>query len=749
MPEKKGEQSAEPVGRPAKEVIKGFQGIPKSFIDKLRPTANPFDEADAEKLAAAAMGGREKDELFPAPTPDKTSEAPAKKFEKKEDDLRALKLKLKDAENPPKAFEKIATPEQREERAREIKKLKEQIEIIKIAGAQTEKGKVEKLKKEAIKKIEGAGADLKGKKAEADKTLDEKVEAAGKRMETRIKEELSKDDVEIMKGKIADYRGYLKEARQKGDKENIKRLEQMIKATEANLYETVEVKPSKSSAEKRQGGKPEAESAQPESPMQRKTREYEEKHRQAMEIEIANLDQRDVELWSYRAANKKFDVASGDIPIHYRATPEIEKAVKNFLANRSMLTKAEQAHKKSGKKGGEEEMWLKNHELSTNRSLDVFKLSMFNDMIANKAGFLKSQGLSDKQVQEMMEKEEVPFFHNTIMSFARCAEGDLAKTRMEAITEPRERGMISRTMEKFHAMPKWKRLIVGGAVAGGIGAGIGLWGGAGLAVAAYIGGTKAARALFGGSLAAGINTVANFFIDRKYGKQKEAARAAQDKASLQRMQAEITKMKKEGKNWMEREEGKLRLMEMIDEDARNGNKGLQQIIARERRARGIAVLVSGLAGGLAAWATSANLDSIIGGKSAIAASMTGYEAGIDMEKPACFEIGDRGPEGSIIDYFRDNPDAAKSFGWDGETDLSKWSGVKAHQLWIEDASQALKNPDVVSRMEELGYSQDPEGYAEMMHRIGKGNVFLDPVHKQIDLVEVDYLENKEKLTVNI
>lgn len=112
-----------------------------------------------------------------------------------------------------------------------------------------------------------------------------------------------------------------------------------------------------------------------------------------------------------------------------------------------------------------------------------------------------------------------------------------------------------------------------------------------------------------------------------------------------------------------------------------------------------------------------------------------------QEKPISLKIGARGPEGSIIDYFKGHSDVAKQFGWDGKADLSKWAGAEAHKLWLEDARQTLAKPEVLAEMKKLGYPQNAEGYTEMAHKIGKGFVSLDVAHKGIDIVDTDYLRN--------
>jgi len=89
-------------------------------------------------------------------------------------------------------------------------------------------------------------------------------------------------------------------------------------------------------------------------------------------------------------------------------------------------------------------------------------------------------------------------------------------------------------------------------------------------------------------------------------------------------------------------------------------------------------------------------------------------------------IGTRGPEGAIIDYLKANPEVAKSYGWSGKVDLSKWSGIKAHELWEHNADAMLVKPETLEQLAKLGYPQSREGLEQMMRHINKGFVDFDP-----------------------
>ncbi len=104
------------------------------------------------------------------------------------------------------------------------------------------------------------------------------------------------------------------------------------------------------------------------------------------------------------------------------------------------------------------------------------------------------------------------------------------------------------------------------------------------------------------------------------------------------------------------------------------------------------------------------------------------------------EIGNRGPEGSLIKYFTEHKDIATKFGWDGKGDIKAWAGTKAHTLWHDHAVEALKSDEVKASLTKLGYSNDLEGFTKMMTRIKSGGVKLDIEHKGVTLSNMEYLK---------
>ncbi len=100
-------------------------------------------------------------------------------------------------------------------------------------------------------------------------------------------------------------------------------------------------------------------------------------------------------------------------------------------------------------------------------------------------------------------------------------------------------------------------------------------------------------------------------------------------------------------------------------------------------------------------------------------------------------VGGRGPQGNIIDYLKSHPGvAAEKFGWDGKTPI----GIKASEVWDKFAAGEIKKPEIKALLLEKGYSADPEGYAKMMHRIGKGAIEIDPQSGSVKLVDASFLK---------
>lgn len=104
-------------------------------------------------------------------------------------------------------------------------------------------------------------------------------------------------------------------------------------------------------------------------------------------------------------------------------------------------------------------------------------------------------------------------------------------------------------------------------------------------------------------------------------------------------------------------------------------------------------------------------------------------------------IGVRGPEGALIDTFKQDPELARQFGWDGKSDLNTWAGKRAHVLWEKDVQRQLVRPEVATQLQKAGYSVDAQGYAEAMRHIGKGSITLDLQAKKFSIKDVEFLRS--------
>lgn len=110
-------------------------------------------------------------------------------------------------------------------------------------------------------------------------------------------------------------------------------------------------------------------------------------------------------------------------------------------------------------------------------------------------------------------------------------------------------------------------------------------------------------------------------------------------------------------------------------------------------------------------------------------------------------IDKRGPEGAIIDEFRNNPELAKQFGWDGRKNINTWAGSKADELYKTFRKKSLDNPIIKEEMQKLGYKPTPRGHEAMMHRIKSGAVELDPATKSISLKDSNIIKASETATL--
>ena len=338
---------------------------------------------------------------------------------------------------------------------------------------------------------------------------------------------------------------------------------------------------------------------------------------------------------------------------------------------------------------------------------------------------------------------------------------------------PKEKGIFRKGMECWMKLPRSVRiassvLLTTGALYGLGAVGVTLFGakalaGASMTKLAIFGGQRFARALAGATVgqfaAKGVEKV--FFGNLEKIKEEE----------LKKLEQEFPVIEWTPEKLKEFEKKRDEIFETHYKKERNKNlvKAATAIITGAGTAVGLGFLEHAWAGGVKVAPHEAPSPKLVSETPASATGVLPTEAppvpqpealisetspAVAAEiKPEVLTIGARGPEGAIIDYFRENPDiAVKKFGCPEElygpngeiTDLDKfneWAGGKAHRLWLEDAKEALNKPEMLEQLKKLGYSPDDKGYAQMMHRIGKGSVELDFKTGKIDLVnDTEYLK---------
>lgn len=339
-----------------------------------------------------------------------------------------------------------------------------------------------------------------------------------------------------------------------------------------------------------------------------------------------------------------------------------------------------------------------------------------------KAAGLKAAGSSEEQIKAELEKEAREILLATTLREAAKIESLKADRQIEQMANPRK--WLNQKAEQFTGWYKelpWQTKL---AVSTGLmGAGIagGLVGSAAIITAAFVG--QGALRVLGGSMA--------------------TAGAEQWIKISQEKQTEKKINKEFGGKFLETligDNGKLdnKLFELIK--AKEGEKNRRFVLAGT-----LGALVGTGAMGLAVknvfnWASESTAgqavkdkiinawDRLAGGNSPEAlksgAAPLGKVAAVEEIKN--LKIGSRGPEGAIIDNFKAKPELAKAFGWDGKTDIGKWAGTRAHQLWLESVEDELARPGMAEKLTAQGFTADAEGYAKAMHKIGQGFVALDP-----------------------
>lgn len=301
---------------------------------------------------------------------------------------------------------------------------------------------------------------------------------------------------------------------------------------------------------------------------------------------------------------------------------------------------------------------------------------------------------------------------------------------------PKEKGIFRRGMEWYMKRGTATRLLISTGLVTTAVAGVG---GFGAVAAATYAGYRFVRGfgsvMVGKLVGKGVDSILSRGIEAKKEAALEKLKSGFDLDKLKETEKELEKIFEEN---AKAERRKLLI------------KGAASVLAGAGTAIGVGMLENAWAGGTK---LSPEVPPPKPGASVSPEGVKPVET-ITEIKPEVLPIGGRGPEGAIMDYFEKHPNVAvEKFGCPKELvqdgwiikdieSFNKWAGMRAHQLWLEDAKEALAKPEILEQLKNLGYSEDAEGYAQMMHRVGKGTVELDIKSGQINLMDTEYLRPK-------
>jgi len=330
----------------------------------------------------------------------------------------------------------------------------------------------------------------------------------------------------------------------------------------------------------------------------------------------------------------------------------------------------------------------------------------------------------------------------------------LNEARFAALPE-KERGLCTKAMARYGQLPQWSKVLISAGAA--TGATLAFSSGVGFAT---IGGIYAWK-----TLRAGVGTTAGLLAGKGYNwafdkivNVKKIISGDEQKIINEIKGSLINKGEQKDSPAENKSEKKEEEFEKwFSGISASANQKLDDLATKEKRillgkAIGQGVVIAGIAGltsmgmekGMASLspdlaakmrirlaspenAPRANAAGVVNSSEGVPrVNVPGAEVS-KVQEVLNLKIGARGPEGAIIDNFRNNPKLAEAFGYDpkGGVSLDKWAGTKAHDLWLKSVEGDLKNPKIVAELTKHGYQANPEDYAKAMHKIGKGVVELD------------------------
>lgn len=243
------------------------------------------------------------------------------------------------------------------------------------------------------------------------------------------------------------------------------------------------------------------------------------------------------------------------------------------------------------------------------------------------------------------------------------------------------------------------------------------------------GATATMRILGSGSTAIGIDAAIRRFQEKS------------NKSDYEKFTTNLKEeFKKEVEENKEKEKKATKILEMLDNKSEQLNEKLDNLSKKEKQQkwirRGVVVLGAGAVGsGLIGKVVSKAFgevyhfgkDIVTGGDKLpgiIEEVKSGLGIGPEHHISVGLKIGERGPEGAIIDYL-------KNTGVPEET-----AGKQAHLMFLD----FMKSPEVSKLMAEKGLSGDKEAYLELMKHIKKGLIEITPEGK-LKFLNMEYAAN--------
>ncbi|OHB23415.1 MAG: hypothetical protein A2939_03295 [Parcubacteria group bacterium RIFCSPLOWO2_01_FULL_48_18] len=364
------------------------------------------------------------------------------------------------------------------------------------------------------------------------------------------------------------------------------------------------------------------------SPVDKVSRPREEGSEDRQERKLPPELQGESRLWAYRIFSENHNAK--EVPPDFQLTPSIEAAAYNVFARRELLLGAyireydasRKLKKSGGEKGGAEHgeavVWRENAGRAHEEALEELKKELFKDFLKRKKEAYPK--LTDKELAE----EALGYSARFILETAKDVDEDLMRERLKMARESRDISFLRSAWEHYIRMSRGKRVLISSALSAGIAGGLALLGPLGLAAAGVAAGVRGLRALGAGAAAGSLNALADrIFIRKKYGKERSAAREGAQTKTLEDLKSAV---KNDAEDWIKSEKRILEIMKLVDKNAVDYRKKLDEVAKREGKTRMKVALAIGVGTGLAVTAASVDWDAVLHGRGVEEAAGAGAAA---------------------------------------------------------------------------------------------------------------------------